>query len=300
MVNKFTDDDVTDRRRDVDNKEKKTTSTNNQNDDNPSASSQQQQSQQQLPQQMKTTNTATKSTTQVVFVRLDPILQRLLQNVTELRTSYCDADKDDDNNNNNNNEASPLPLSSLYNLIDNIVKDMNELSKHIRSFCDGSVSSPSSFVPTLILLADYVTLPLTAIFHLQLQYKQFVSKANNNKTTTTTITNDTTDTTKSLERQLQIQQTYVRKLYDTTARTIQIYVKSTTTSTITTTKTTNTQRLKSQYLIKYLIALTSALPSYNEVVETHNDNNQTLPIKILATYYFPDVLMIHRHHHRRH
>jgi hypothetical protein len=209
---------------------------------------------------MKTTTTTTTTTTatataQIVFVRLDPILRRLLKNVTELRTSYCDTKNDDDDD--DTNSLPPSPLSSLYHLIDNIVKDLNELSKHLRSFSVGKdgASSPSdySFVPSLILLADYVTLPLTAIFHLQLQYKQGSSNNNN-----TTAADDRT----TIERQRQIRQTYVRKLYETTARTIQIYVESTST---TTTRTTRRIRLKSQYLIKYLIALTSALPAYNEI-----------------------------------
>ncbi|KAL3899158.1 MAG: hypothetical protein SGARI_006520, partial [Bacillariaceae sp.] len=187
-----------------------------------------------------------KGPTQIVFLRLDPILKALLQEITALKTVF-------DNNGN-------VADSAWFPLVDAIVRQLENLATHLQSF-GGSSSSPSPesslFAASLVLLVDYVTLPLTAIFHLQLpqQLLQRIGKTYKN--------NDD-----SSERRIQIQQSLLRKLLAAAATAIRVYVEACAGDSADATELPSqapSRRLSGVYFIKYLLALVSCLPSSAQV-----------------------------------
>ena len=157
----------------------------------------------------------------------------------------------------------------------------------------------------LCVLVDYVTLPLTAVFHLPL--KEILSNDNakhnnNNNNNNDGDGDDDNDTTTNSERshqlltqKIKIRRSYIFKLYRAAALAMQTYVKETTllstTSTLASPKTNNLSStllnnndnnnnnnnekkkniLKNDCLIKYLIALVNSMPSYANIVG-HNTN----------------------------
>lgn len=183
--------------------------------------------------------------TRIVYLRLDPILQRLLKAVTDLQRLVA-ASEDETSNWSAADEE--LERREFLNLVKAQVRDLEDLSRHFTSF-------GNEFVPSLILLADYVTLPLTAIFHIPVLQSRLLLDAADTNLPTDNGSSGSIDP-KEKSRRRQILWTYVRKLYSSAATAIQVYV-ATTWSTTTT--------LKGQYLTKYLIALTSSLPSSSEV-----------------------------------
>jgi hypothetical protein len=202
--------------------------------------------------------------TQIVFLRLDPILQRLLSVVTQLKT-LCDSDDGrqtggDNYSNNNDNQI-------LFRLIKDIVKILDELTAVIASF--GRVEHQGQqnnnvFVSPLALLVDYISLPLTAIFHLKLTAMPITIQPSSTDL----------DTDADRYRQIQIRMAHIESLYISAAQTIRVYVEACTSQSTNTSSAppTTTTTLKQQNLIKFLIAMTSRLPT--EEREQQQDQDQ--------------------------
>lgn len=201
--------------------------------------------------------------TRIVFLRLDPILQRLLKEVTDLRALLV-VEEDDNNASSNTTLQEGGHLDNDYEafllLLKDQIKELEDLTRHVRSL-------GIEFAPSLVLLADYITLPLTAIFHIPILQSKLLNNASETNTglptrnKTTNIDYNNNDPNER-QRTAQIQLTFVRKLYATAATTIQVYVETTCCSGAPTSLS-----LKGQHLTKYLIALTSSLPSSVEVEE---------------------------------
>ena len=165
------------------------------------------------------------NSTQVAFVRLDPILRLLLTLITQYRELPSDMF---------HQEERRLGILRAQ------VKILQQLQETIPEF-DAS---------SLIVMVDYITLPLTAIFH-----TTFI---------TPTLPND-----KSKEdiRKIQIRNSDIYKVQEETAKTISIYAKAC------------HQKSNSSLLVtvppapvvKILIALATALPSGNPTIEYTNE-----------------------------
>lgn len=205
---------------------------------------------------------ATSGKTQVVFVRLDPLLQKLLNLVTQYR-EFVD---------NNNGEDDGM---RLVESIKSLLEVLDELYEAIKQF-------GTTFSASLIVLADYVSLPLTSIFHINLE--------------PTTAFDKETESEGSIRRQ-QIRRSYMHKLYLSTAKTIQCYVHACKEKQDSSTDEDPKDNqlhipvtLNNKHLIQFLIALTNALPSDVEpggkINTTHTnylDDGSELCIVLLRT-----------------
>lgn len=168
---------------------------------------------------------ANEGQTQVVFGRIDPLLQALLPLVSQYQ-QYVER---------NNNDS-----AFLIQLIQSQVKVLENLQQIIQRF-------GPPFAHTMIVLADYISLPLNAIFHVPALLS---------------ITNAKDD--ENLRRS-QIQTSYVRSLHRETAKTVQFYVQTCCS------QEENDRalpvRLKDSHLLKFLVALTNALPSPSSLLD---------------------------------
>jgi hypothetical protein len=198
-----------------------------------------------------------KGQTQIVFLLLDPVLKTLLKAIAatnELFEKHHTSSSDEVSN------------ELWFRLVDTIVVHLEVLIGHVQSF-------GVDFAPAMILLADYVTLPLTAIFHLQLPKKvqQLNSKVASDQSTVQFSL---------LQRQLQIQTSYLRKLLSSTAKAVQSYVEVCSPSVDVTREiklnasfAAVATTLGEKYLIRYLVALASCLPSSSDVKKLSSDKD---------------------------
>lgn len=163
--------------------------------------------------------------TQLVFRRIDPLLQALLPSVTR-HQQYVER-----------NDSDP---ALFIQLIQSQVKILENLQEVILL-----LGPPSA--PTMIVLADYISLPLNAILHIPAPHS-------------TTPTKD-----KEILLRSQIQTSHIRTLHRATAKTIQSYVQTCCS------KGKNEEalpvRLKDSHLVKFLVALTNVLPSSSLLLE---------------------------------
>jgi hypothetical protein len=248
----------------------------------------------------------------ILFVQLDPILKSLLEKLTELKSllpnlvllplqtvqqraqaqqiqiqiqntskSKSKSKSEEDNN---------YEESTFVSLVNNIVIELESLSKSMQlkkqnkqeqstsSSDNNNELTAQQHANALCVLADYITLPLTAIFHLPLK-EILVQNSNNEDDDDDDDENDDNSQqqqTKQRQMIVTIRKSYVYKLYRASALAIQIYVNETTT---TTTAITGVNcLLKNDYLIKYLIALINSMPSYSTIVSEsvlmmNNKNN---------------------------
>eukprot|EP00536_Pseudo-nitzschia_multiseries_P016201 jgi/Psemu1/45303/gm1.45303_g len=227
-----------------------------------------------------TSPTAT-STTTLVFAKLDPILQGLLAELTALKgiiPSVVSTDRHE---------------ATLVRRFRNIAGSLEALSRGVQSLIweKGETSNSVGREPTedilllrrqrneqctksLCLLADYVTLPLTAIFHLSLR-EIFVA--------------DVEETHKGDEwqRTLRIRRSYVFQMHRLAASAIRTYVEATSLPSGGP-RLDETSRedgvgcgrnpsnlLPSDTRIKYLVALIQSMPSFLELNETTSTTTTT-------------------------
>eukprot|EP00980_Cylindrotheca_fusiformis_P001321 scaffold333_cov133-Cylindrotheca_fusiformis.AAC.47 len=166
------------------------------------------------------TERATAGLTRVVLGRVDPLLQALLPLVVSYQ-QYVERNDSDS--------------ALLIQLIQSQMKILENLQQLI-------LQLGPPFAPTLIVLADYVSLPLNAIFHIPAL-----------PSTTTTSADE------EVLRRSRIQLSHIRKLHRATAATIKSYVQ---TSCSHEEKDEALRvRLSDSHLVKFLVSLTNALPS---------------------------------------
>jgi hypothetical protein len=180
---------------------------------------------------------------------LDPLLQRLLKLVTQYRELVEKTNSDSSRD----NELLVEAIKSQIEVLDQVQKALKQFGP--------------PFAPSLIVLADYVSLPLTAIFHIKAP---------------TILTDD--NESESIRRS-QIRRSYIHKFYLSTAKTIQCYVQACS-DLSTDSKDRLPVFLNSQHLIKFLIALTNALPSDAELSNNSAnslDDGSELWIALLST-----------------
>jgi hypothetical protein len=162
---------------------------------------------------------ATEGQTQLVFRRIDPLLQALLPSVSR-HQQYVER-----------NDSDP---ALFIQLIQSQVKILENLQEVI-------LQLGPPFAPTMIVLADYISLPLNAILHIPAPHS-------------TTTTKD-----KEILLRSQILFSHIRTLHRATAKTIQSYVQTCCS------QEQNEEalpvRLKDSHLVKFLVALTNVLPS---------------------------------------
>ncbi|KAG7347866.1 hypothetical protein IV203_016571 [Nitzschia inconspicua] len=184
---------------------------------------------------------------QIVFLRLDPVLKSLLHDITALKELF--------------ESVSPsvdlVPDETWFRLVDSIVHHLDVLTRHFRNF-------GVEFAPSMILLADYVTLPLTAILHLQLPQRV---QQNNSRVST-------------FRRSSGVQRSYLQRFLISTALAIQSYVEKCSIpidydsqSDAKRCPDTTATALGEKYLIKYLIALVTCLPTSSEVERYSSKTN---------------------------
>lgn len=187
-------------------------------------------------------NVMVRQQSQIVFMRLDPVLKSLLQEVTAIKEFFEKA----------SSFVGTVSDEGWFRLVDSCVLHLDVLSRQIRSF-------GVTFLPSMVLFANYITLPLTAILHLKLPEQ--VQKMNSR-----------TSPSVQSQRNIGIQRSYLQKLLSSTAGAIQSYVEE---CSIPKDNLTNdelderdaglTTLLGEKYLIKYLIALTTSLPTSSEM-----------------------------------
>jgi hypothetical protein len=166
---------------------------------------------------------ATEGQTQLVFRRIDPLLQALLPSVSR-HQQYVER-----------NDSDPALFIQLIQSQVKIIENLQEVILQLGP----------PFAPTMIVLADYISLPLNAILHIP---------APHSTTTPTTTTKD-----KEILLRSQIQTSHIRTLHRATAKTIQSYVQTCCS------QEQNEEalpvRLKDSHLVKFLVSLTNVLPS---------------------------------------
>jgi hypothetical protein len=213
--------------------------------------------------------------TRIVFLRLDPVLKALLENVTALKTVFDD---------NGTVSSSETGSAQWFRLVDVIVQHLDDLDKQLRFF-RGTLPSPE-LGASLILMKDYVTLPLTAIFHLQLPQK-LLAQIIRSMASIDTNENPHNDPSEQ-QRRLQIQQSYLRKLIAAASKAIQSYVEACSVP-----SGASATRLDDAYFIKYLISLVSCLPSSAQVEELFAGSSDiaTFPPKSNLLLWQPTAYM---------
>jgi hypothetical protein len=174
---------------------------------------------------MDSSNNARAATgqTQVVFLRLDPLLERLLQFVTRYRDLV-------------EGNIGVSDDEHLFQVVQSQAEVLGQIQEALEQF-------GAPFAPSLIVLADYVSLPLTAIFHIR----------------TTRKSEGSTDDEETLRR-WKIRQSYVRKLHLSAAKTIQAYVRACCDPSMDPNNESLSISLSSKHSIKFLVALTNAIP----------------------------------------
>jgi hypothetical protein len=195
---------------------------------------------------------------QIVFLQLDPVLKSLLNEITAIKTLFDHPPSSD----------GMVPDDAWFPMVDGISKQLLDLSRHFRSF-------GVEFAPSMILLAVYVALPLTALFHLQLPEK--VQELN-----LRALRERTAEQASEIHRRTITQRSYLQKVLASTAIAIQSYVEtcstpidSSLTSDTNPCSAGSTDSLGEKYLVKFLIALVSCFPPSSEVerVYSNTDNN---------------------------
>ena len=96
-------------------------------------------------------NSLPSSQTQVVLLRLDPLLKDLLDAVTQFKQLV---DKQDDGSGNGDEE--------LFRVIQKVTECLEKIEQSVRVL-------GVEFAPSLIVLANYIYLALTAVFHVSIQ-----------------------------------------------------------------------------------------------------------------------------------
>ena len=191
---------------------------------------------------METNNNPSKaatSATQVAYLRLDPILRTLLNLITQYR-EQTETNNDDEQQ-----------IIGLLRAQTNILT--NELQQTIQQL------DP----PSLIVLAQYISLPLLAILHatsLHISINQI------ERTTATSTT-----TTQNSDGQCLVRRSEIRTLQQATAQTIQCYVEicgGTTAPPNNHNSTTLSVSLPHAYIVKFLIALETVVPSSGQQEDT--------------------------------
>jgi hypothetical protein len=189
----------------------------------------------------------TEGQTQVVFARVDPLLQTLLPLVTKYQQLVPVP---------NNDQALTLSLTlthddqALIQIIQALIKNIDRLQQTILQF-------GNPFAPSLIVLADYISLPLNAILHIQdfgnISMVSLTSKADEGT------------------RRNQIRISHIRALHRSTAATMQVYVE---TCCGIGSRSNNifSVSMKHNHLIKFLVALTNVLPVLSSSSTNSNDN----------------------------
>jgi hypothetical protein len=232
---------------------------------------------------------ATSTSTAVVFARLDPILKRLLEGLTSLKAllssllSIQDCDKEIGANDD-------VPETSFVRLVKSITNELESLSRSMR--LEGEFSNENqqqqqqrrlNHAKALCLLAKYITLPLTAVFHLQLKDIYNAPPTHNNSNSGDKNTNNTSksNTNNQHERKLEIRRSYVYQVYRLAAVAIRTFIEETTittTTTVTRARETNPSAvthsntiqqqhnlLQTNTWIEHLIALIHSMPTYTEI-----------------------------------
>lgn len=202
--------------------------------------------------------------TQVVFVQLDPILKQLLDAVTKYRqlTEAATNARQQQVAGNASNHSSNSESRLLEQWVINVklqVKLLRDLQATIRT-----LGPP--FAPSLLILADYISLPLTAIFHISPDVR--VSAASNGDHG-------------SYWQSKNVSTTYLRMLHQEAADCIQMYSQLVTPVPMRTTPVPSIS-LSSKHAIQFLVALTRGIPSSpvaiaanNKIVVATMDNKHT-------------------------
>jgi hypothetical protein len=182
---------------------------------------------------------AATSATQVAYLRLDPILRTLLNLITQYR-EQTETNNDDE--------------QQIIGLLRAQTKILDQLQQTIQELDDR---------PSLIVLAQYLSLPLLAILH-----ATSISSSSSETTTTTTTT------TTQNNRQCLVRRSEIRTLQQATAQTIQCYVEICGGTSAPPNNNHNHNNstalsvsLPHAYIVKFLIALETAVPSSGLVVQ---------------------------------
>ena len=189
--------------------------------------------------------------TQVVFVRLDPLLQELLQSLTHYQELVGRSSAEQNNNDNNGPRKDDHDETNNNNNVDQLViQNIQSTIRILEKLQNALEQLGPPFALSLILLADYISLPLTAIFHV---------KTDDQKTHRDEEHKDPNEG----RRRWQIQRSYVRKLYCSTANVIGCYVQTCCSVPHSDDRMDDALRtsLKSSHLIKFLISLANAFPT---------------------------------------
>jgi hypothetical protein len=184
---------------------------------------------------------AATSATQVAYLRLDPILRTLLNLITQYREQT-------ETNNDNEQHIVGL-LRAQTKILDQLQQTIQELDR-----------------PSLIVLAQYLSLPLLAILH--------ATSISIGETETDTETETETETTTSTttiknNRKSLVRWSEIRTLQQATAQTIQCYVEicggtSAPPNNHNHNSTTLSVSLPHAHIVKFLIALETAVPSLGQ------------------------------------
>jgi hypothetical protein len=170
--------------------------------------------------------------TQVAFLKLDPILKELLENVTKYREL-------------SDRLRAPGDRSDVSEQWVSNVKQQLEVLRRLQATIQ-TLGSP--FAPSLLVLADYISLPLTAIFHISPQEQ--ATNTNNNDSFVTV--------------------SYLRKLHQAAADCIQTYVQVVTPIAMHKDEdddenSPSVSSLSSKHSIQFLTALTRGLPTTSAI-----------------------------------
>lgn len=180
-------------------------------------------------------NLPTRGQSQVVFVQLDPILKQLLPLVTDFRQMSESLTSKDD--------LEGVVTEAWVSNIQQQIQCLGRLQKAIQQL--GHV-----FAPSLVVMADYVSLPLTAIFAISERCWN--------------------------ERNNQMATSHVRNLLVATAECIKVYVQTIHPSdkSPSTTTTVPTVLLSSKHCIQFLVALTRGIPRTVNTKDSSTNNHK--------------------------
>lgn len=263
--------------------------------------------------------TSISTSTAVVFARLDPILKRLLEGLTSLKASLSslsiqDCDKEDGDNDRE---------TSFVRLVKSITNELESLSRGMRLEAEFSKEKQQlhqqqqkqqrrlNHAKALCLLTKYITLPLTAVFHLPLRDIYNAPPTHNNGNSNDNNNNYTSKTdTKTHrgkqgnqhDRKLEIRRSYVYQVYRLAAVAIRTFIEETTITTTTVNRPRETNPssvthastiqqhnlLQTNTWIEHLIALIHSMPTYTEINGTTTPSSPSVAAAISSSSSLDD------------
>ena len=206
----------------------------------------------------------------IVFARLDPILKSLLEGLTSLKSLLPSISLENCEKEFVDHEQSGSTDKIFVTLVQKIAKELESLTRGMRLTSDSS--QPENVQPhqrlqhakALCLLTKYVTLPLTAIFHLPLRdiYTLDTNSRDNHSNNRKGEAAFTGMQGTPQDQKLKIRRSYVYKLYRLAAVAVQTFVEETTISDI---SSMSRNLLQSNTWIEYLVAFVHCMPTYSEI-----------------------------------